>query len=175
MRHNLITYIFALSFVALMASVACQSAPIERFTGVKPGMSKDEVLEKVGSPVRTERFDGKEKWAYRYYTGDERNIEVLKYVTFVNSKVESLGDDSDEHKRLEDLKQTDIKRAEKRKAVKSKSNAAEAADAKEVGKPKPVISTHVNDSVDQDEVKNPKNIEFVEVKGQRAPIENSEE
>jgi outer membrane protein assembly factor BamE len=171
--RNPITFIFLLSFVALITAAACQSAPIERFKGVKTGMSKDEVLEEVGSPTRTERFDGKEKWAYRYYTGDERNVEVLKYVIFVNSKVESLGDDSEEQTRLEEMKVEDVKRAEKRKALKTRAKAAEEADRKEAGKPKAVVSTHMKD-VPVEEDGAPKNIEFVEVKGKPGPVNNEE-
>src|SRR5438552_1266165 len=87
--------------------VSCQTEPIENFSKVKESMNKDDVLGIVGSPNRTERFDGKEKWAYRYWTGPEKNVETLKQVTFWNGKVVSVGEDVDEEQRLKDLQKVD--------------------------------------------------------------------
>ncbi len=94
---------------------ACASRPVEDFARVKNHMLKDEVLEVVGAPNRTERFDGKEKWTYRYFTGAEKNVEELYFVTFYEGKVISYGLDHDEMKRQEDIRKDFQSRKERKK------------------------------------------------------------
>src|SRR4051812_34391356 len=54
----------SICFALAMALVAtgCQTAPLENFEKVKQDMSKDAVLDILGSPNRTERIDGYDKW-----------------------------------------------------------------------------------------------------------------
>lgn len=103
--------LFALLFV-----VSCQTPAHEKFANLKLGMTKDDVLEVVGSPNRTEYAYSTEKWAYRFWVGDDRNTEDLRQVTFVQGKVTSFGVDESEIKRLREIREYDLKRAELAKA-----------------------------------------------------------
>src|SRR5665213_903 len=100
-----------LVLILIGAISACQTAPIGQFSKIRMGMPKEEVLEALGSPNRTEMIEGKDKWAYRYYTGENRDVQVLKQVTFFQGYVTSFGDDTDEIKRLQQIKDSDEKRA----------------------------------------------------------------
>jgi len=108
--------IFLASAWLFLAS--CVTAPVQEFSRIKPEMTKDDVLELVGSPNRTERIDGKEKWAYRYYTGENKNIETLRQVTFLNGKVLTAGEDTEEVERVKQINSDDAQRAERRKNYK---------------------------------------------------------
>jgi outer membrane protein assembly factor BamE len=100
---------------------ACQTNPIHDFSKIQNNMSKDEVLNIIGSPNRTERIDGKEKWAYRFWNDDAHRTEVLDQVTFLNGRVINAGEDADEVQRLKDIEQDDAKKAERRKALKARA------------------------------------------------------
>jgi hypothetical protein len=83
-------------------------------------------LEVIGNPTRTERFNGEEKWVYRFYDDDQA---VLKQVTFDQSgKVISAGDDAEEAQRVEEIKSDDAKRKDLRartKKVRTENAATE--------------------------------------------------
>ncbi len=118
--------ILGLMLVSLLGlGQACQTAAFERFSKIKESMNKDEVLDLVGSPNRTEQFDGKEKWAYRYYNSDK---EELRQVTFQNGTVVSFGEDTAELSRIKDIQKGDETRAKKRAATKSQSIDMAPAD-----------------------------------------------
>lgn len=104
-----------LAIILLVAG--CQTAPIDRFSDIKEGMTKDEVLDILGSPNRTDYGYGKEKWAYKFYTGDNKSVEELKHVTFVQGKVVTLGSDEAELKRLQQIKESDEKKLSRKKPV----------------------------------------------------------
>jgi outer membrane protein assembly factor BamE (lipoprotein component of BamABCDE complex) len=146
---------------------ACQTTPIHDFTKIQNNMTKDEVLNIVGSPIRTERFDGKEKWAYRFWIGDDHNVEALRQVTFMNNKVVSVGEDVDEEQRIKEIQQDDLKRAERRKQAKA---AALLPDGSVSAQPQPSIQ-----QVSEPESKPLIEQDFVEQKGHRAPVSNSED
>lgn len=67
----------------------CQSSMVKQFSSIKPGMEKDDVLEIMGSPTRTQRFHGKDRWTYVFY--DER-IRFEKEVQFFEGNAVYIGD-----------------------------------------------------------------------------------
>src|SRR4051812_25882725 len=89
-----------LASLTVVAFVGCASNQLDRFEKIKEGMDKDAVLEILGSPLRTEKSATEEKWAYKYYIGDNKEKEELKFVRFVHGKVDGFGEDVEEKKRL---------------------------------------------------------------------------
>ncbi|HVK59940.1 MAG TPA: outer membrane protein assembly factor BamE [Bdellovibrionales bacterium] len=75
--------LFVISIAAVLT--ACQT-PAERFTKVKPGMSKDEVLEAAGNPTFSRRWQSKDRWIYTF---DNRSAE--REVHFENGKATYVG------------------------------------------------------------------------------------
>jgi outer membrane protein assembly factor BamE (lipoprotein component of BamABCDE complex) len=140
---------------------ACQTSPIHDFSKVQVNMNKDDVLNLIGSPVRTERQDGKEKWAYRFWTGDERNVETLRQVTFLNGQVVSVGEDTEEEQRLKDIQSDDEKRAERRKQIKARALSSDGNASVDA----PTVNVQVSNSsksvIEED---------FIEQKGKAIPI-----
>jgi outer membrane protein assembly factor BamE (lipoprotein component of BamABCDE complex) len=127
MENSLIKGWFALMLclTVIFFWTACQTTPFQDFTKVQNNMTKDEVLNLLGSPLRTERRDGKEKWAYRFWSGDDKNVENLRQVTFFNGKVVSFGEDVEEEKRLKQIQDDDSDRVARRNAAKAKALKAE--------------------------------------------------
>jgi len=68
---------------------ACQTSMLKQFAEVKPGMEKDDVLNLMGSPTRTQRFHGKDRWTYVFY--DDR-IRFEKEVQFFDGSAVYVGD-----------------------------------------------------------------------------------
>src|SRR4051812_30990775 len=101
----------------LVTSVGCQTPQEKLFTRVQNNMSKDTVLEIVGSPARTELIDGKEKWAYKFYEGENQDTILYKQITFINGKVVSYGEDIEEVTRLNEIQKNDEKKSTHRKAA----------------------------------------------------------
>ena len=65
-RLSLPTALIALSLLS-----ACQTPRYKEFTGIKPGMQKDQVLETAGGPTVSRRWNGKDRWIYNYATTPE--------------------------------------------------------------------------------------------------------
>ncbi|MBK9293874.1 MAG: outer membrane protein assembly factor BamE [Oligoflexia bacterium] len=101
--------------LVVLFSFGCATTQIDNFEKIKTGMDKDDVLSLIGSPKRTERATGIEKWSYTYYTGDDEKIETFKFVKFANGKVTEFGYDTEEQERLEDLKKSALKKDALRK------------------------------------------------------------
>lgn len=96
--------------VAYLFCISCASTSVDPFSDLKEGMDKDKVLQVIGNPYRTEKSAVKEKWGYRYYSGKDKEKETLKYVEFINGRVSAFGEDEVEMRRLEQLKESEIKR-----------------------------------------------------------------
>lgn len=77
--------------VVLMAllTTACQTSMLNQFTQVRPGMEKDDVLNLMGSPSRTQRFHGKDRWTYVFY---DKRIRFEKEVQFFEGNAIYVGD-----------------------------------------------------------------------------------
>ena len=76
-------------FLMSLALTACSIAPAYKFPDVKHGMEKGEVLEKLGSPSRTDRQDSNDIWIYKFYNED--HVPTEKVVIFQNGTVSYVG------------------------------------------------------------------------------------
>jgi len=77
--------LFSLSSLILMA---CQSDPAHDFTELEPGMDKAHVLGVMGSPQRTQRNRGQDRWTYIFYNHMDREE---KEVHFQDNRAVYLG------------------------------------------------------------------------------------
>ncbi len=82
-----ILYIFLLTLS--LASTACQTSALTDFQKIKPGMEKQDVLETMGNPSRTERFHGKDRWTYIFY---DSRIRFEKEIQFFEGNAIYVGD-----------------------------------------------------------------------------------
>ena len=80
--------IIAILFIGLI-SAGCQTSMIKQFNQVESGMDKDDVLEIMGSPTRSERFHGKDRWTYVFY---DQQIRHEKEVQFFQGNAIYVGD-----------------------------------------------------------------------------------
>lgn len=62
----------------------CAHSPYDNFLEVKVGADKEEVLTKIGSPLRTRRQDSQDIWTYRFY---QDNGYVYKDIVLEKQKV----------------------------------------------------------------------------------------
>jgi outer membrane protein assembly factor BamE len=67
----------------------CQTNILNKFNQVKHGMEKDDVLNLMGSPQRTQRFHGKDRWTYVFY---DHRIRFEKEVHFFENNAVYVGD-----------------------------------------------------------------------------------
>jgi outer membrane protein assembly factor BamE len=75
----------------LLISVGCATTPQEQWQKVKVGMYKDEVLEIMDSPQRTQRWHGLDRWTYVYF--DKSSPErQYKEVHFQEGKANYVGE-----------------------------------------------------------------------------------
>lgn len=75
-------------FLGTGLNIGCQSTPTRDFSKLETGMEKPEVLEIMGSPNRTQRWKGKDRWTYIWY--DQRTREE-KEVHFEDGKATYVG------------------------------------------------------------------------------------
>lgn len=68
---------------------ACQTNMLKQFSAVKPGMEKDDVLDIMGSPSRTQRFHGKDRWTYVFYSD---RIRFEKEIHFFENNAIYVGE-----------------------------------------------------------------------------------
>ena len=81
-------FFILLSILFLTLFGACATPPLhQRIKAIKVGMTKSEVLAKLGSPHRTERHKGKDMWTYLFLP-DQRHKAAKIY--FKSSKVVSI-------------------------------------------------------------------------------------
>lgn len=69
---------------------ACQMSPVRQFSKLQVGMEKDQVLAVMGSPQKTLRRAGQDRWSYVFY--DEDNKKVQKEVRFENGFAIHVGE-----------------------------------------------------------------------------------
>lgn len=79
----------ALTVVINILTTGCQTSMLAKFSEVKPGMEKAEVLDLIGSPRTTQRFHGKDRWTYVFY---DNRIRFEKEVHFFNGDTVYVGD-----------------------------------------------------------------------------------
>lgn len=80
----------------LLFLLGCNTPAINRFSEVKVGMYKGEVLDLVGSPVDTQFRNDEYIWSYRFHEGDKmvsKEVRVRQdYVTYVGEPKEDPKD-----------------------------------------------------------------------------------
>ncbi|WP_413289722.1 outer membrane protein assembly factor BamE [Bdellovibrio sp. HCB337] len=81
-----------LAFTMVIGSfllLGCQTNMLKAYQKVTPGMEKDDVLEVMGSPQRTQRFHGKDRWTYVFY---EDRVRYEKEVQFFEGNAIYVGE-----------------------------------------------------------------------------------
>lgn len=82
--------LLAIPVVAIaLLTTACQTSMVKQFSEIKPGMEKDDVLGLMGSPTRTQRFHGKDRWTYVFY---DQRIRFEKEIQFFEGNAVYIGD-----------------------------------------------------------------------------------
>lgn len=76
------------AFLLSLGLLACSTPMHRAMQEVEMGMSKSEVIEKLGSPNRTDRDDGTDKWFYSYDTDGHRRTSEIH---FKDSRVVHMG------------------------------------------------------------------------------------
>jgi outer membrane protein assembly factor BamE len=69
--------------------IGCQTHLLKEFEAITPGMEKDDVLGKMGSPSTSLRFHNKDRWIYVFYD-DKMRLE--KEVHFFEGNVVYIGE-----------------------------------------------------------------------------------
>lgn len=70
-------YLLLFSICFLLAS--CQTNMARQFDKISPGMDKDAVLDKLGSPRHITRMNGEDRWYYLYYQEDVRQQKEIHF------------------------------------------------------------------------------------------------
>ena len=71
------------ALILLLLTGCATSVPLA-LDEIRPGMDKDQVLEKAGNPARTFREAAQDHWIYSYFRGDE---EWRRDIIFDSGKV----------------------------------------------------------------------------------------
>lgn len=85
MRHS----IFAILLLTFF-SVGCQTNQLRAYERVQVGMDKHVVLEIMGSPIASSRWQSLDRWRYRFYQDDQL---FVKEVHFKGGKAVYVGDE----------------------------------------------------------------------------------
>jgi outer membrane protein assembly factor BamE (lipoprotein component of BamABCDE complex) len=64
MKTNLIYALLVWILISIMIT-SCQTSPQEAYNDIAIGAKKGEVLHAIGSPIRTYRKNGTERWVYK--------------------------------------------------------------------------------------------------------------
>jgi len=70
-----------LVFMVVIGSLlmGCQTNMLKEYQKLSPGMEKDDVLQVMGSPQRTQRFHGKDRWTYIFYDSRTRYEKEIQF------------------------------------------------------------------------------------------------
>ena len=80
-------FLTLLTFSLIALLTACATAPHKTIKEIRRGMSKADVLAKLGSPQQTERYRGTDIWVYTLYPGQPHKTSAIR---FKGSKVISV-------------------------------------------------------------------------------------
>jgi hypothetical protein len=135
--------IFFCFLVACFSIFSCSHNPYENFQKIQVGSDKAEVLDKIGSPLRSHFQDGKSIWTYRFYSRAQDRL-IYKDIILDGEKVSEI----------KNAKEVDIKEIERKEkmveeSLKETIKARESGDKSptETISPKPVIDDSIlNDS-----------------------------
>lgn len=123
-------HVLFFTFLLVCFSIfSCSHTPYQDFQKIQIGYDKAQVLDKVGSPLRSKFQDGKNIWTYRFYSKSE---DALVYKDVIM--------DSDKVIEIRNAKEVDIKDIEKKEKMVEKS-LKETVQARET----PTQKKHVVD------------------------------
>ncbi len=127
MRHVL----FFTFLLVCFSIFSCSHNPYQDFQQINVGTDKAQVLDKVGSPLRSKFQDGKNVWTYRFYSKSEDKL-VYKDVILDSEKVIEI----------RNAKEVDIKDIEKKEKMVEQS-LKETVKARDRENQKPVIDDSI--------------------------------
>jgi outer membrane protein assembly factor BamE (lipoprotein component of BamABCDE complex) len=108
------------SFLLLFLLTGCASNPIEDFSKISVGMDKTEVIDRIGSPIKSEMFHGIEYWTYKLYSGPQPTIKEVHFkdgiVTFSGDPIPDAEKKSISVKTQKELK-TELLKEKKKKTT----------------------------------------------------------
>lgn len=87
MATRLAKFLF-LSLLSL-TTLACQTSLLSQYNQVRTGMEKDDVIDLMGSPQRTERMRDKDRWTYIFY---DKRVRYEKEIQFTKGNVVYVGE-----------------------------------------------------------------------------------
>ncbi len=131
-------HVIFFAFLLVCFSIfSCSHNPYQDFQKINVGTDKAEVLDKVGSPLRSKFQDGKNIWTYRFYS-KETNALVYKDIILDSEKVLEI----------RNAKEVDIREIEKKeKMVEQSLKETVKAREQKMAAPKPAIDDSIlNDS-----------------------------
>jgi outer membrane protein assembly factor BamE len=76
-------------FLLFFSALGCQTNELKQYEKLKVGMDKGDVIDVMGSPRRTERWHGQDRWTYVFYQDRE---QYLKEVHFMGGRASYIGD-----------------------------------------------------------------------------------
>ncbi len=74
----------------LVGFTACQTPQHKRFENVQLGMEKLDVVDAAGTPAKTRRWQGKDRWTYEMWNKADRTT-IVREVHFQNGRVTYIG------------------------------------------------------------------------------------
>lgn len=75
--------------LVILGTAACQTRRYKEFESIRGGMTKSEVLDAIGSPLRTQRWHGRDRWEYTLYGHPEGDL--VREVHFENGVSTYIG------------------------------------------------------------------------------------
>lgn len=124
MKHTLLAIA---SLFILVSSLGCQTNELKQYDKLKVGMDKGDVLDIMGSPKRSERWHGQDRWTYSFY---QENQLYDKEVHFLEGKATYVGElwrpqiSADEQDRLNEVSNKEV---EAQWAIRRAEDKAQAA------------------------------------------------
>ena len=93
MTRSLSAFLLALP---ILASLGCNKPDLD-FVKVRPGMTKKEIVTRIGEPTRTKVVGGRDIFEYEAYDryGAIKVNQRSQYIAFVDGKVEAYGNIED--------------------------------------------------------------------------------
>lgn len=125
-------HVLFFTFLLVCFSIfSCSHNPYQDFQQITVGTDKAQVLDKVGSPLRSKFQDGKNIWTYRFYSKAEDKL-VYKDIVLDSEKVIEV----------RNAKEVDIRDIEKKEKMVEQS-LRETVKARDRNTQKPVIDDSI--------------------------------
>lgn len=136
--------IFLVYLSVCFAVFSCAHNPYDNFQEIKVGADKAEVLDKIGSPLRSRFQNGKNIWTYRFFDKSKNEL-IYKDIILDNTNVLEIRNAAD----------VDIKEIEKKeKLVEQSIKESKAQPKVTMPKPKPELDTSIVDDTSKKKKEN---------------------